>query len=73
MEIESFLAVASELLAVPSTTDRPDDLNRALSFVIDFVGPGFTVERFESGGKPSALIYLGRGATAFPGHPQRAP
>jgi succinyl-diaminopimelate desuccinylase len=59
MEIESFLAVASELLAVPSTADRPDDLHRALGFVIDFVGPGFTVERFESGGKPSALIYLG--------------
>jgi succinyl-diaminopimelate desuccinylase len=59
MEIESFLAAASELLAVPSTTDRPGDLNKALSFVIDFVGPGFTVERFESGGKPSALLYPG--------------
>jgi succinyl-diaminopimelate desuccinylase len=59
MEIESFLATASKLLAVPSTTDRPDDLQRALNFVIDFVGPGFTVERFESGGKPSALVYLG--------------
>src|ERR1700728_3078666 len=59
MEIESFLAAASELLAVPSTADRPDDLHRALNFVIDFVGPGFTVERFESGGKPSALLYLG--------------
>ena len=59
MEIESFLATASELLAVPSTADRPDDLQRALTFVLDFVGPGFTVERFESGGKPSALVYLG--------------
>jgi succinyl-diaminopimelate desuccinylase len=59
MQIEQFLAAASELLAVPSTADRPGDLHRALGFVIDFVGPGFTVERFESGGKPSALIYLG--------------
>src|ERR1700722_7731566 len=59
MELESFLAAASELLTVPSTTDRPNDLHRELGFVIDFVGPGFTVERFESGGKPSALIYLG--------------
>src|SRR5580692_10936672 len=64
MEIESFLATAWELLAVPSTTDRPDDLHRALNFVLDFVGPGFTVERFESGGKPSALIYLGLGLGA---------
>jgi succinyl-diaminopimelate desuccinylase len=59
MDTERFLAAASELLAVPSTADRPGDLRRALDFVVDFVGPGFTVERFESGGKPSALIYRG--------------
>ena len=59
METESFLAAASELLAVRSTADRPGDLGRALDFALDFVGPGFTVERFESGGKPSALLYLG--------------
>ena len=47
------------LLAVPSTADRPEDLHRALDLVIAFVGPGFTVERFESGGKPSALVYHG--------------
>jgi succinyl-diaminopimelate desuccinylase len=57
MDTERFLAAASALLAVPSTADRPGDLHRALSFVVDFVGPGFTVERFESGGKPSALLY----------------
>jgi len=59
MDTESFLAAARELLAVPSTSDRPGDLARALGFVLDFVGPGFTVERFESGGKPSALAYRG--------------
>ena len=59
METESFLAAASELLAVRSTADRPGDLGRALDFALDFVGPGFTVERFESGGKPSALLYVG--------------
>jgi succinyl-diaminopimelate desuccinylase len=59
VDIEPFLAAACELLAVPSTADRPGDLHRALSFVVDFVGPGFTVEWFESGGKPSALIYHG--------------
>ena len=30
--------------------------------MLDFVGPGFTVERFDSGGKPSALVYPGPGA-----------
>jgi succinyl-diaminopimelate desuccinylase len=59
VDTESFLAAASELLAVPSTADRPGDLHRALGFVVDFVGPGFTVEWFESSGKPSALIYRG--------------
>jgi len=59
MDTERFLAAACELLAVPSTADRPDDLHRALGFVVDFAGPGCTVERFESGGKPSALLYRG--------------
>ena len=59
METESFLAAASEMLSIQSTADRPGDLGRALDFALDFVGPGFTVERFESGGKPSALLYVG--------------
>ena len=57
-----FLARACELLAIPSTSERPGELRRALDYVLDFVGPGFTVERFESGGKPSALVYPGRNA-----------
>jgi len=57
MDVEWFLAAAGELLAVPSTADRPAELERALGLVLDFVGPGFTVERFASGGKPSALVY----------------
>jgi len=65
MDTESFLATASELLAVPSTADRPGDLHRALSFVTEFVGPGFTVERFESGDKPSALLYPGPARPRF--------
>jgi len=59
MDVEWFLEQAGELLAIPSTADRPAELARALGFVLDFVGPGFTVERFESGGKPSALVYQG--------------
>jgi len=59
MDAEVFLACACELLAIPSTSERPGELRRALDYVLDFVGPGFTVERFESGGKPSALVYPG--------------
>ncbi|MFC6022901.1 M20 family metallopeptidase [Plantactinospora solaniradicis] len=57
MDLNTFLATATELLALPSTADRPDQLRRAVDWVVDFVGPGFTVERFESAGKPSALLY----------------
>jgi succinyl-diaminopimelate desuccinylase len=53
------LASAIPLLAIPSTADKPGELHRALEYVLDFVGPGFTVERFESNGKPSALVYAG--------------
>ncbi|MFI7542576.1 M20 family metallopeptidase [Actinoplanes sp. NPDC049599] len=58
-------ARAAELIAVPSTTDRPGDLRRALELVLDVVGPGFTVEWFESRGKPSALVHLPGSRPAF--------
>ena len=57
MDVDSFLAQADGLLAIPSTSDRPGDLRRALDFVLDSGGPAVTVDRFESGGKPSALVY----------------
>jgi len=57
VDLDAFLAVAVDLLGVQSTADRPELLLRALDTVIDFVGPGFHVERFESNGKPSALVY----------------
>lgn len=60
------LVPAMRLLAIPSTADRPEELHRALEFVLDFVGPGFTVERFESNGKPSALLYAGAERRRFP-------
>lgn len=65
MDAELFLAGACELLAIPSTCDRPGELRRALDFVTDFVGPSFTAERFESGGKPSALVYPGTERAEF--------
>jgi succinyl-diaminopimelate desuccinylase len=69
LDLDWFLEVAGELLAIPSTADRPDQLHRALEYVLDFVGPGFVVRRFESGGKPSALVYpervVGAGDVTF--------
>ena len=65
MDTEAFLTAADELLAVPSTSDRPDDLGRVLGYVLRFVGPGFTVERFVSNGKPSALVYPGGQRSRF--------
>lgn len=59
------LPLAEELIAIRSTADRPDDLLRALEFVLDAVGPGFTVERFSSRGKPSALVYAGDRRSRF--------
>src|SRR5271167_2319981 len=64
LDTEAFLAAACELLAMPSTSDRPAELERALDFVLAFVSapgpaPALTVERFESNGKPSALVYHG--------------
>lgn len=55
--MDAFLDAATDLLAIPSTADRPGELRRALDFVVDFAGSGFTVEWFESAGKPSALLY----------------
>jgi succinyl-diaminopimelate desuccinylase len=60
VDLESFLLAACELLAIPSTAARPDDLHRALNMVLEFAGPGNMVERFDAGDKPSALVYPGR-------------
>jgi acetylornithine deacetylase/succinyl-diaminopimelate desuccinylase-like protein len=59
MDMAAFLDAAVALLSVESTGDHPDELGRALDLVLAFIGPGFTVERFESRGKPSALVYHG--------------
>jgi len=73
--MDAFLDAAMDLLAIPSTADRPGELRRALDFVIGFTGTGFTgtgftgtgftVERFESAGKPSALLYRASSRPSF--------
>ncbi|GAA2485742.1 M20 family metallopeptidase [Winogradskya humida] len=55
----AFLDTATRLIAVRSTADQPSQLLEALDLVLAEVGPGFTVERFQSHGKPSALVYAG--------------
>jgi succinyl-diaminopimelate desuccinylase len=65
VDLDTFLTEAEELLAIPSTADRPENLRRALDFVLTNLGPGFTVERFESNGKPSALVYAGASRPRF--------
>ena len=69
LDLDRFLITAGELLAIPSTADRPHELRRVLDFTLDVVheiaGPGLTVERFERNTKPSALIHPGT-RTEFP-------
>ncbi|MEU1735674.1 M20/M25/M40 family metallo-hydrolase [Streptosporangium sp. NPDC020145] len=60
MDLDSLLVTARRLLAVPSTADRPGDLREALELVLGLLADdSFTVERFVSNGKPSALVYPG--------------
>lgn len=54
--MEELLAPAEALIGIRSTADRPGELHRALGLALDVVGPGFDVRRFESHGKPSALV-----------------
>ncbi|AEV83176.1 peptidase M20 [Actinoplanes sp. SE50] len=54
--MEELLAPAEALIGIRSTADRPAELHRALGLVLDLVGPGFTTRRFESRGRPSALL-----------------
>ena len=59
MDVESLLRRAEELIAVESVAERPSALHEALNRMLVALPPGVTVERFESGGKPSALVYAG--------------
>ncbi|GAA4601442.1 succinyl-diaminopimelate desuccinylase [Actinoplanes octamycinicus] len=54
--MEELLAPLEALIGIHSTADRPGELHRALGLVLDLLGPGFEISRFESGGKPSALV-----------------
>lgn len=47
-----------ELLSIESTEDKPENLTKALDFVLGDL-ESFTIERFERAGKPSALVYFG--------------
>ncbi|GID31278.1 M20 family metallopeptidase [Paractinoplanes brasiliensis] len=57
VDLRRLVGRACDLIAMPSTSERPDELRRALEFVLDEVGPRFAVRRFLSNGKPSALVH----------------
>jgi succinyl-diaminopimelate desuccinylase len=54
---DDLAARIAELIAIRSTADRPDELRRALDFVVREAGPGFEVRGFVANGKPSALLH----------------
>ncbi|WP_051807639.1 M20 family metallopeptidase [Actinoplanes subtropicus] len=54
--VEDLVPRLAELITIRSTADRPAELRRALDLVIEAAGPGLAVRRFESNGKPSALL-----------------
>jgi succinyl-diaminopimelate desuccinylase len=64
VNLEPFLDSTARLLAIESTAQQPGGLRDALDFVLDFAGPGWTAECFESNGKPSALVYAMRDGAA---------
>jgi succinyl-diaminopimelate desuccinylase len=57
VDLDALLDMARELISIPSTADRPDELARALDLMLGVVGPGVTIKRFSAGGKPSALVH----------------
>jgi succinyl-diaminopimelate desuccinylase len=64
--VETLVDAVARLIGIRSTADRPDELRRALDFVLGLAGPGpadrpFTIRRFVSRGKPSALVTAGAG------------
>lgn len=52
------LQTTQELVAIPSTEDRPEELQRAVDFCIAFCEqvPDLIVRQYQSGTKPSAVI-----------------
>lgn len=59
--MNNILEATRQLIAIPSTTDNPTELHRALDSVADQLASvkNVTIERFESNGKPSLLAYKG--------------
>jgi succinyl-diaminopimelate desuccinylase len=59
MDLDAFLPTAVELLSVPSTADRTDQLFGRWTWWSTSSGRVSPSERFESNGKPSALLWAG--------------
>lgn len=58
------ISLAKELIAIPSTADKPKELDRALKIAENYC-QGFAIKRFSSQGKPSLLITNGKPSDRF--------
>lgn len=57
--LNNILSLSKKLISIPSTKDNPKEIKRVLEVALDEL-KGYTIERFESNGSPSALIYTGK-------------
>ncbi len=62
MNEQELITAAKQLIAIPSTADKPQELVNAIALVRGIVSavPGVTIEEFEDNGKPSFLAYMSK-------------
>jgi len=54
--LNNIIKLSKQLISIPSTKDNPKEITKALETILNKL-KDFTIERFESNGSPSALIY----------------
>lgn len=59
--MQPLIDISNQLIAIPSTSDKPAELARALEVIESYLHShtDITIEKFESNGKPSLLAYIG--------------
>lgn len=63
MTTQELIEQTKQLIAIPSTADRPESLRQAVDFVASIITaqhPDITIEWFEQNQKPSFLAYRGK-------------
>lgn len=58
--VDELVALTSELIAIPSTADQPDQLQAVIDYAERYASalPGVFIQRVESQGKPSLVVTL---------------